>query len=255
MPRRAAAASEPQPMLAPGDGHSALLGCWAEPAPSPAHARGRFTPPSPWGPCPPVLPQPELPGPAVPVLHPETELLARSTSPRARGALGTPGLLHSHAQDSRRAGGCLQRGAGGIPVGCGQERCGEQGGTQRGLSSRGGGAPTSRHQGLVLRPQKVLLAPGSCRHFPLETSSFALSTEVRIPSLPGGYFYWLLAEKWHRKSKKATDVKANIGKEPAEAPPGGNRSHLLWHQAHFKRVLVQFKGFCSLSVLCILRLK
>lgn len=112
--------------------------------------------------------------------------------------------------------------------------------------------PSYRHcshpgyQGLVLRLQKMLLIPRGWRHFALEMSSFARSTEVGIPSLPGGYFYWPLAEKWHCKSKIATDVKANIGNVLAKAPPRGNRFHLRWHQAHFKRVLVQFQRFCSL---------
>lgn len=48
-----------------------------------------------------------------------------------------------------------------------------------------------------------------------------------IPVLSTGYFYWLLVEKWHCKSKIASDVKANIGNVPAEAPPGGDRFHLL----------------------------
>lgn len=86
-------------------------------------------------------------------------------------------------------------------------------------------------------------------------SSFAPSAEAGIPVLSTGYFYWLLMEKWHCKSKIASDVKANIANGPAEAPPGGDRFHLLRYQAHFKGVLVQFQEFGSLSALCILRLK
>lgn len=81
------------------------------------------------------------------------------------------------------------------------------------------------------------------------------SFEVGIPVLSTGYFYWLLMEKWYCKSKIAGDVKANIGNVSAEAPPEGDRFHLLWYQAHFRGVLVQFREFGSLSALCILRLK
>lgn len=78
-------------------------------------------------------------------------------------------------------------------------------------------------------------------------SSFAPSVEVEIPVLSTGYFYWLLMKKWHCKSKIASDVKENIGNVTAEAPPGGDRFHLLRYQAHFKGVLVQFQEFGSLS--------
>lgn len=46
----------------------------------------------------------------------------------------------------------------------------------------------------------------------------ALNTEVRTVWFPERYFYWPLTEKWYCKSKIATDVKANIGNVPAEAP-------------------------------------
>lgn len=77
-----------------------------------------------------------------------------------------------------------------------------------------------------------------------------------MPSLPGGYFYWPLTEKWHCKSEIATDVKANIGNVPAEAPSRRKEIPSALAPSTFQKGFSPVSGILfSLFVLCILRLK